>query len=77
MTNLLMLLRLCFKCISGNINFDLHYTFCKCIFRIYSGIYILILLLVELISDHIEKHLDCLTGLRAYKRYALHKLHAN
>ena len=50
--NLFMLLDLCFKCISGNINFDLHYTSCQCIFRIH--IYILILLLVQLISDHIE-----------------------
>ena len=30
-----MLLHLCLKSISGNINFDLYYTFCKCIFRIY------------------------------------------
>ena len=42
MTNLLMLLHFCFKCISGNINFDLYYIFYKCIFRIYNRIYILI-----------------------------------
>ena len=64
--NILMLLHLCFK--SGNINFDLHYTFCKCIYKIY--IYILILLLVQLISDHIEKHFDCL---KEYKLYVLHR----
>ena len=53
MINLLMLLHMCFKCLSGNINFGLYYTFCKLIFRIYIYIYILILLLVQLISDHI------------------------
>ena len=62
-----MLLHLCFKCISGNINFDLYYTSCKCIFRIY--IYISIRLSVQLISDDMEDHFDCL------RMYIIRKLY--
>ena len=50
-----MLLHLCFKCISGNINFDLYYTFYRCIFRIYNAIYILICLLVQLVICKLTK----------------------
>ena len=64
MTNLLMLSHLCFKSISGNIDFDLYYTFYKCIFRIYFDF-----LLAQLIFDHIEKHFDCL---RVYNVNVLH-----
>ena len=62
MTNLLMLLQLCFECIAGNINFALYYTLYKCIYKIYNSIYILIILSVQLISDHEKKHFDYLRG---------------
>ena len=64
MTNLLMLSLLRFKSISGNIDFDLYYTFYKCIFRIYFDF-----LLAQLIFDHIEKHFDCF---RVYNVNVLH-----
>ena len=62
MTNLLILLHLCFKYISGTKNFDLYYTFYNCIFRICNSIYTFIFLLVQLISGHIDKSFNCLRG---------------
>ena len=68
MKSTLILLFLCFKYISGAINFDLHYFFCNFIFRIFNIICFSNVYQFCPISKNINKYIDCL---REYESVAV------